>query len=253
MSKFASGPQLANVEQMSLSDLDQAEAKISAQDSADPSGSGADSPAMNKAVGAMSGFTALEAIVEVLTDLTQSPASQPAAQHASSTTRDFLTGKHKKAAPSAFIPQPQAQALVRKAEPIVRASVRAVPLMQDNRKPARSNFLNGGGKKGHGKGIDLFERANIAQSSMQSATKGMKASPEIASRLLSDERKLQLGMIRRAKDNLSFAAIQSAPTDARARNAFDHLGQEQQSKMMRMSAAPKMAAPSAPAPSIARA
>lgn len=245
MSRFAGGVQMANVEQMTLPELDQAKTDVlAALDGADnPNGAKADNSGFNETIGVLTGASMFVMALQAVAAIGQAPQPQQQQQQASQ-SRDFLTGK-KKAPTSTFIGQAHVNTLAQRAQPAVRAAVQSQQLMQG--KPARAGSIFAT----RGRGIDLIERANIASGSTKSKVKGAKVSPEVAQRLLPDALKIQLGVILRAENNLSLNALASAPDDARAKRSMERLSGEQQSKMMRSQPALKavVAPPKPPAPS----
>ncbi len=242
MSKFNQQIVSSNTDQMTLGDIDQAKSDVTAAlDGADNAGRSAkpDNVGFNEAVGAMLGLSPIIAAAQVIADL-----AQPQQQQENTQTRDFLSGKKKD---SRYISRSNMDLLVRRAEPVVRATAQPVSLLQVNkRKPALL------GAKPASKGADLRERSAIAGSSLGSPTKGARASRPALSREEIDRLKMQLGRLQNAEQNLSGKAFDNGGNDARVKNALSRFSQEQQIKFIaKMPEGPKLSAPKAPSMAMA--
>ncbi len=221
MSKFTATMQTADTEQMTLPDIDQAKADVTAAlDGAGNTPSrGSDNAGFNEAFGAITGLSAIIGVAQVIADVMQ---PQQPEQERSGT--DFLTGKKKQ---SKYVSQQQAALLIRKADPVVRAARPPVSLMQMGKQPARMlGAKPAAPKAGKGGRHDLVERSNIASSSLKSGVKGAALSPEAVDRL-----KIQLGRLRRAEANVSLKAAENAPNDARVKNSITRFSQDKQVKI----------------------
>lgn len=258
MSKFTANMQMADTDQMTLPDIDQAKSDvIAALDGADNKPSPeADNAGFNEAFGAITGLSAVIGVAQLISDVVQPQEPQQVAQERSGT--EFMTGK--KAAPSKYIDRKQADVLVRKAEPIVRAARAPVPLLQAGKRPVPMLGAKAAPAPARKAGrraaaYDLSERVNIASSSVKSTVKGAALSPEAAAQL-----KFKLGLLQRAEGSLSVKAAQAAPDDARAKNSLTRFSQDNQLKVapkapqMQMEAPkPQVSAPKPPTPTFATA
>lgn len=259
MSKFTANMQMADTDQMTLPDIDQAKSDvIAALDGADNKPSpDADNAGFNEAFGAITGLSAVIGVAQLISDVMQPQDPQQSAQERSGT--EFMTGK--KAAPSKYINRKQADVLVRKADPVVRAARAPVPLLQAGKRPvpmlgakaaAPAPARKAGGRAA---AHDLSERVNIASSSMKSTVKGAALSPEAT-----DQLKFKLGLLQKAEGSLSFKAAQAAPDDARAKNSLSRFSQDNQIKvapkapeMKMQEPKPQVSAPKPPTPTFATA